>query len=258
MSAASARDRRNRPRLPAWPHSSPWETVDGRDRRVPQPASACSLGLRSGSKRQLFQDLASTPPPRPASTRQRSWPASSQREKLGTTGIGEGIAIPHARVQAARPADRVLRPAGDAGRLRRAGRCAGRSGLPAAGARGGEHRAAQGAGPDRPSAPRSGGLRRGCAAKPSPTAVYDLLRRPGAGQRRLSRAPAGDASAPARLRGGVVRPRRPAARRPREPASPRWWLELLAAGAYLVADDLVRLERRATAALPRRPPARRA
>ena len=61
-------------------------------------ALRCS-DLRGGSKRQLFQDLASMAPRSPAWIRRRSWQRLEQREKLGTTGIGEGIAIPHARVR---------------------------------------------------------------------------------------------------------------------------------------------------------------
>ena len=58
-----------------------------------------ALGLRSGSKRQLFQDLASTAAAATSLDPAAILAALNQREKLGTTGIGEGIAIPHARVQ---------------------------------------------------------------------------------------------------------------------------------------------------------------
>ena len=59
------------------------------------------LGLRSGSKRQLFQDLAADGRSGDRAGSGGDPAALSQREKLGTTGIGEGIAIPHARCQAA-------------------------------------------------------------------------------------------------------------------------------------------------------------
>lgn len=56
------------------------------------------LTLRSGSKRQLFQELASTAAASTGLEAAAILAALNQREKLGTTGIGEGIAIPHARV----------------------------------------------------------------------------------------------------------------------------------------------------------------
>jgi PTS system nitrogen regulatory IIA component len=57
------------------------------------------LGLRSGSKRQLFQDLSGIAATATGLDQATILGALNQREKLGTTGIGEGIAIPHARVK---------------------------------------------------------------------------------------------------------------------------------------------------------------
>jgi nitrogen PTS system EIIA component len=57
------------------------------------------LGLRSGSKRQLFQELAAVAAEATGLDPTVILAALTQREKLGTTGIGEGIAIPHARVK---------------------------------------------------------------------------------------------------------------------------------------------------------------
>lgn len=56
------------------------------------------LGWRCASKRQLFQDLATTAASATNLDAAAILSALNQREKLGTTGIGEGIAIPHARV----------------------------------------------------------------------------------------------------------------------------------------------------------------
>lgn len=56
------------------------------------------LGWRCASKRQLFQDLAEVAARATGLEPATILAALSQREKLGTTGIGEGIAIPHARV----------------------------------------------------------------------------------------------------------------------------------------------------------------
>lgn len=58
-----------------------------------------ALGLRCASKRQLFQDLAAAASSATGVDAATILAALNQREKLGTTGIGEGIAIPHARVQ---------------------------------------------------------------------------------------------------------------------------------------------------------------
>jgi nitrogen PTS system EIIA component len=57
------------------------------------------LGLRSASKRQLFQELAGIAATATGLDQATILAALTQREKLGTTGIGEGIAIPHARVK---------------------------------------------------------------------------------------------------------------------------------------------------------------
>jgi len=57
------------------------------------------LGWRCASKRQLFQDLAATAAEATGLDQAAILAALNQREKLGTTGIGEGIAIPHARVK---------------------------------------------------------------------------------------------------------------------------------------------------------------
>ncbi|MEK0082056.1 PTS IIA-like nitrogen regulatory protein PtsN [Benzoatithermus flavus] len=57
------------------------------------------LGLRCASKRQLFQELADAASGITGIDAAVILAALNQREKLGTTGIGEGIAIPHARVK---------------------------------------------------------------------------------------------------------------------------------------------------------------
>lgn len=56
------------------------------------------LGFPSSSKRQLFHDLATRAGVATGLDQNLILAALEQREKLGTTGIGEGIAIPHARV----------------------------------------------------------------------------------------------------------------------------------------------------------------
>jgi PTS system nitrogen regulatory IIA component len=58
------------------------------------------LDLRSGSKRQLLQALADAAAQATGVESVTILEALVQREKLGTTGLGEGIAIPHAKIPA--------------------------------------------------------------------------------------------------------------------------------------------------------------
>ena len=51
------------------------------------------LGLRCASKRQLFQDLAAMAASAAGVDQAVILNALTQREKLGTTGIGEGIVV---------------------------------------------------------------------------------------------------------------------------------------------------------------------
>lgn len=57
------------------------------------------LELRASSKRQLFQDLAAAVEEASGIDQAVVLAALVQREKLGTTGIGEGVAVPHARLK---------------------------------------------------------------------------------------------------------------------------------------------------------------
>ena len=57
------------------------------------------LDLRPTSKRQLFQDLAAAVQKASGLDETAVLAALVQREKLGTTGIGEGAAVPHARLK---------------------------------------------------------------------------------------------------------------------------------------------------------------
>ena len=170
---------------------APGRPCDGRCRRFPEPGPAAA-GL---PQQRASASCSTTSRRRPAAATGLDpaviLAALEQREKLGTTGIGEGIAIPHARVPGPRAADRLLRPPGDADRVRRAGRRAGRPGLPARRPGSREHAAAQGAGADRPPAARSrarrpaahragarGGLRAAAGPGPGPGGVIaDRLHR---------------------------------------------------------------------------------
>jgi PTS system nitrogen regulatory IIA component len=54
--------------------------------------------LRVGDKSQLLRELAHRAAPAVGADERSIFEALSQREQLGSTGVGEGIAIPHARV----------------------------------------------------------------------------------------------------------------------------------------------------------------
>ena len=56
------------------------------------------LDLRVGSKRELFQELAAAVEAATGVDQTVALAALVQREKLGTTGIGDGLALPHARL----------------------------------------------------------------------------------------------------------------------------------------------------------------
>jgi PTS system nitrogen regulatory IIA component len=55
--------------------------------------------LRATSKRQLLQELADEAAAGSGIDAKIILEALTQREKLGTTGVGDGIAIPHAKVE---------------------------------------------------------------------------------------------------------------------------------------------------------------
>jgi nitrogen PTS system EIIA component len=60
------------------------------------------LDIHSNSKRQLFQNLAAAVENISGIDETVVLAALVQREKLGTTGIGDGIAVPHARLEGLR------------------------------------------------------------------------------------------------------------------------------------------------------------
>lgn len=57
------------------------------------------LNMKVSSKRQLFQEVAATVERSLGIEQAVTLAALIQREKLGTTGIGDGIAVPHARLK---------------------------------------------------------------------------------------------------------------------------------------------------------------
>lgn len=70
------------------------------------------VGLRAATKNALLEDLARRAAAALGIGPDAIFPALARRETLGSTGIGDGIALPHARLEA------VARPYGILARLR--------------------------------------------------------------------------------------------------------------------------------------------
>ena len=70
------------------------------------------VGLRAATKNALLEDLARRAAAALGIGPDAVFPALARRENLGSTGIGDGIALPHARLEA------VSRPYGILARLR--------------------------------------------------------------------------------------------------------------------------------------------
>ncbi len=60
--------------------------------------AAVKLDVRVSSKRQLFTDIAHAAAHTAALDPKAVLAALSEREHLGSTGVGEGVAMPHARI----------------------------------------------------------------------------------------------------------------------------------------------------------------
>ena len=63
---------------------------------------AVLLGLKAQSKKQLLQDLAARAHGLTHLSERRIFETLIERERLGTTGVGAGIAIPHGRMTEAK------------------------------------------------------------------------------------------------------------------------------------------------------------
>jgi len=61
-------------------------------------ADAVAPALRASSKKQLLQELAGRVAEREGLDQRRVFEALMERERLGPTGMGRGVAIPHARL----------------------------------------------------------------------------------------------------------------------------------------------------------------
>ncbi len=61
-------------------------------------SDAILLDVNSGAKKQLFQALAEKAAELTGQDEQQIFSTLLQRERLGTTGVGNGIAIPHGKI----------------------------------------------------------------------------------------------------------------------------------------------------------------
>src|ERR1700743_3813507 len=59
---------------------------------------AVFASLKVQSKKQLLQELSARVAPRTGLTDRRIFETLTERERLGSTGVGQGIAIPHGRM----------------------------------------------------------------------------------------------------------------------------------------------------------------
>ncbi len=73
--------------------------------------------LKSQGKKQLLQELAARAAPLTGLPERRIFETLSERERLGTTGMGQGIAIPHGRLNGPDQDHGPVRAAGNAHRL---------------------------------------------------------------------------------------------------------------------------------------------
>ena len=89
----------------------------------------------------------------------------AERERLGSTGFGGGVAIPHGKIEGLDRVYALFARLADADRLQGGRRPAGRPGLSAAVAARCGRRASEGAGGGQPGDPRRGDRSKSCAAR---------------------------------------------------------------------------------------------
>ncbi len=113
--------------------------------------------LKVNNKKQALHELAARAAVLSGQSEKAIFEILMQREKLGSTAIGNGIAIPHGKMANLPPPVRIVRAARPADRFRGARRPAGRSDLSSARARRCRRRSPQSAGPRRAAVARAGG-----------------------------------------------------------------------------------------------------
>ena len=146
-----------RPDKPPPSHNNP--ANDPTDRFMPLTdlvaPNAIVPALKVNGKKQAIQELSGRAAKLTGQNERLIFETLMQREKLGSTGVGNGIAIPARQAAEAREAGRPVRPARPPDRLRVARRPAGGPDLPAARARRGRRRSSEGAGARRAASARA-------------------------------------------------------------------------------------------------------
>ena len=105
--------------------------------------------LKVNGKKQALQELAAKAAQICGHSEKTIFETLMQREKLGSTGVGNGVAIPHGKLPKLNKLFGLFARLGKACRFRIARRPAGQSDLPAAGAGRCRRRSPQGVGPSR-------------------------------------------------------------------------------------------------------------
>ena len=111
--------------------------------------------LKANSKKQAIQAIAEKAAELTGLPEREIFETLLQREKLGSTGVGGGIAIPHGKLASLDRIFGLFARLPEADRFRGARRPAGRPGLPAARAGRRRRRSPQGARPHRAAPPRA-------------------------------------------------------------------------------------------------------
>ena len=102
-----------------------------------------SLDLPVSSKKRLFEQAGLLFENQHGVARSLVFDSLFARERLGSTGLGQGVAIPHGRIKGLKEALGAFLRLAAAGAVRRARRQAGEPGVRAAGARAGHREAPQ-------------------------------------------------------------------------------------------------------------------
>ena len=134
--------------------------------------------LKVNSKKQAIQELAARAAELTGQNERAILEILLQREKLGSTAVGNGIAIPHGKLPKLGRLFGLFARLRQADRFRSARRPAGRSDFSAARAGSRGRRSSQGAGTRRPAAARSGDRATSLRELSDAEALYAVLAMP--------------------------------------------------------------------------------
>ena len=136
--------------------------------------------LKVNGKKQALQELAAKAAELTGQNERVIFEILMQREKLGSTGVGNGIAIPHGKLPKLAKLFGSVCAARAPGRFRSARRPAGRSRIPAAGAGRRRRRSSQGVGARGAAVARSGDRAQAARIPRDAEALYAVLAMPSA------------------------------------------------------------------------------